>query len=561
MTQITFPEIKVAAPDMAATRQSYEQLHAAYDATQSVEEAVEVLQQWDQLRRRLDTWQAVTELRIHQDTRDEQAKEARDHCDQLRPKLTELSVNLKRKLLQDDQRPALEEQLGSQAFALWEAETTTYDPIIEEDVVQEARLDAQYTELLAGAQLSFQGQTSNLSEIVKYREHPDRNVRHAADQVRWQWFADHRETLDDIFDQLVKLRHGMAQKLGFDNFVDLGYRRMMRVDYNQQDVARYRQMVLDEVTPFGNQLREYQAGQLGIEKTMSWDEAVYYAQGNPAPGDDYDHMIRQAQSMFADIGYGLDDFFQLMVDGQFMDLKNREGKAGGGFCTSFDEYGMPYIFANFNGTRGDVEVFTHEMGHAFQGYMSRHQPWVEYLWPTYESCEIHSMGLEFLTYPTMEKFFGERADDFRKLHLASSLVFLPYGVAVDHFQHLIYESPTASPAERHDMWRQLENQYQPWLDYGDLPHASDGGRWQAQRHIYASPFYYIDYTLAQTCALQFWLRAADDREQAMKDYVHLCSLGGQAPFQELVKAASLVSPFEAGCLSDVVAAARGSLGI
>ena len=193
--------------------------------------------------------------------------------------------------------------------------------------------------------------------------------------------------------------------------------------------------------------------------------------------------------------------------------------------------------------------------------MSRHQPWVEYLWPTYESCEIHSMGLEFLTYPTMEKFFGDRADEFRKLHLASSLVFLPYGVAVDHFQHLVYENPTASAAERHEMWQQLENQYQPWLDYGDLPHASSGGRWQAQRHIYASPFYYIDYTLAQTCALQFWLRAANDREQAMKDYVHLCSLGGQAPFQELVKAASLVSPFETGCLSDVVAAARGSLGI
>ena len=561
MTQITFPEIEVVAPDMAATREAYQQFHAAYDSAQNVEEAIEVLQQWDQLRRSLNTWLAVTELRFHQDTRDQQAKEARDHCDQLRPKLTELSVELKKKLLQDAQRPALEGHLGAQAFALWEAETTTYDPIIEEDVVQEARLDAQYTELTAGAQLSFQGQTSNLSEIVKYREHPDRSIRQAAEQVRWQWFADHRETLDDIFDQLVKLRHGMAQKLGFDNFVDLGYQRMMRVDYNQQDVARYRQMVLEEVTPFGNQLRSYQAQQLGIEKTMSWDEAVYYPGGNPAPGDDYDHMIRQAQSMFADIGYGLDDFFQLMVDGQFMDLQNREGKAGGGFCTSFDQYGMPYIFANFNGTRGDVEVFTHEMGHAFQGYMSRHQPWVEYLWPTYESCEIHSMGLEFLTYPAMEKFFGDRADEFRKLHLASSLVFLPYGVAVDHFQHLVYENPTASAAERHEMWQQLENQYQPWLDYGDLPHASSGGRWQAQRHIYASPFYYIDYTLAQTCALQFWLRAANDREQAMKDYVHLCSLGGQAPFQELVKAASLVSPFETGCLSDVVAAARGSLGI
>jgi M3 family oligoendopeptidase len=561
MTQITFPEIQVAAPDMEATRQAYEQFHQAYDAAENLDDALEVLQRWDQLRRQIDTWQAVTELRFHQDTRDEEAKQARDHCDQLRPKLTELSVNLKRKLLQDPQRPELEERMGKQAFSLWEAETTTYEPIIEEDLVQESRLNAQYTELLAGAQLSFQGQTSNLSEIVKYREDPDRNVRQAADQVRWQWFQDHRETLDDIFDQLVILRDGMAQKLGFDNFVDLGYQRMTRVDYNQQDVDRYRKMVLAEVTPFGKELRSHQARELGIEKTMAWDEAVYFAQGNPTPGNDYDHMIRQAHSMFAEIGYGLDDFFQRMVDGQFMDLKNRDGKAGGGFCTSFDLYGMPYIFANFNGTRGDVEVFTHEMGHAFQNYMSRDQPWVEYLWPTYESCEIHSMGLEFLTWPAMEKFFGQRADDFRRLHLASSLIFLPYGVAVDHFQHLIYENPTASPAERHTMWQELETQYQPWLDYGDLPHASQGGRWQSQRHIYASPFYYIDYTLAQTCALQFWLRAAQDRDQAMKDYTHLCSLGGQAPFQELVQAASLVSPFEAGCLSGVVNEARQWLGI
>lgn len=561
MTQISFPEIQVAAPDMEEMRQAYEEFHQAYDSAENVDSAVEVLQRWDQLRRQIDTWQAVTELRFHQDTRDEKAKQARDHCDQLRPKLTELSVMLKRKLLQDSQRSALEAQMGEQVFSLWEAETTTYEPVIEEDLVQESRLVAQYTELLAGAQLSFQGQTCNLSEIVKFREHPDRKIRHAADQTRWQWFEDHQAILDDIFDQLVRLRHGMAKKLGFDSFVDLGYRRMARIDYSQQDVERYRQMVLDEVTPFGNELRIYQARQLGVDKIMSWDEAVYFSEGNPRPGDDYDQMIRQAQAMFADIGYGLDEFFQRMVDGQFMDLKNRKGKAGGGFCTSFDLYGMPYIFANFNGTRGDVEVFTHEMGHAFQGYMSRHQPWVEYLWPTYESCEIHSMGLEFLTYPAMEKFFGERADDFRKLHLASSLVFLPYGVAVDHFQHLVYESPTASPAERHAMWQELEAQYQPWLDYGDLPHASDGGRWQAQRHIYASPFYYIDYTLAQTCALQFWLRANQDPDQAMQDYVALCQRGGEAPFRELVDSAGLISPFQEGCLGDVVAAARSELGV
>ncbi len=561
MASIHFSDIDQAAPTMEQLREKYSQLRHQLGEAADEATVIEVMQRWDTLRREHDCWISLTHLRFHQDTTDEDYKRAREHCDQLSPQLKELDISIKRLLVNHPLREQIESRIGSQAFALWEAEIPTYEPVIEEDMVQQSALSARYIELLASASLELRGETLNLSGIAKYAESPDRALRYEAQLVRCQWFEENQDQLDEIFDKLVALRHGMAQKLGFDNYVELGYLLMQRVDYDQNDVARYRQAVQDLVTPLGTELREWQAAELGIEKVMAWDLAVFFPDGNPLPQGDHDWMIERAKEMFDEMGGGLDDFFHILSDGGFMDLKTRDGKAGGGFCTSFETVGMPFIYANFNGTRGDVEVFTHEMGHAFQCYMSREQPWVDYLWPTYESCEIHSMGLEFLTWPHMEKFFGERAEQFRRIHLAGALLFLPYGVAVDHFQHLIYSQPTASAAERHAIWQQLEREYLPWMDWGDLPHGSMGGRWQSQRHIYLSPFYYIDYTLAQTCALQFWLRAQQDGQQAMDDYVALCRRGGEAPFGELARSAGLVSPFEDDCLENVVRQARESLPV
>ena len=558
---IQFSEIQQSTPDLEEVTAVRKELLTQIKSASNVEDVRLAMQQWDQGRREIGTWEALVQLRFCQDTTDEQAKQAQDEMDQLQPKLTELDINIKRELVSHPLRAALEQETGAQLFALWETEIPTFDPVIADDMIREAGLKTKYTTLLASAKLEFDGDTLNHSTITRYRENADRDLRYAAEFVRWQWFAEHAEELDDLFDEMVTLRHGMAQKLGFENYVDLGYQIMSRIDYDQHDVARYRDMVREEVTPLGQQIRDGQAATLGVDKTMFWDESVYLKAGNPLPSSNYDTMIGQATEMFNNMGYGLDDFFRIMNEGRFMDLQSREGKAGGGFCTAFSTVGMPYIYANFKGTRADVQVFTHEMGHAFQCYMSRQQPWFDYLWPTYESCEIHSMSLEMLCYPQMEQFFGDGATDFRHIDLASTLTFLPYGVTVDEFQHLVYAKPQASRKERHEMWKQLEATYEPYLDYGDLPHVSNGGRWQEKQHIFRSPFYYIDYTLAQTCALQFWIKAEENRAQAMQDYVALCKRGGEAPFQELVASAQLISPFKEGCLRDVVAHSRQVLDI
>lgn len=558
---IHFNELNAPKPELDGVADQSIAILDKIQSSQQTEDVLTSMKEWDQQRREVGTYLALVYLRFTQNTADLQAKQAKDESDAMRPKLTELENNIKKALVQHPCRQELEQQIGSQMFSLWESEIPTFDPTIAEDLIEESGLESQYTALTASAEFEFNGETHNHSTIGKYREYSDRELRYGAEKVKWQWFEENGDELDDIYDKMVQLRHAMSQKLGFENYVELAYLKMCRVDYDQQDVARYRQMVRDHVTPLGEVIREQQAQALGIEKTMYWDEAVYLSEGNPLPPEDYNTMIRLAQEMFDQQGYGLDDFFRVMTEGGYMDLQSRKGKAGGGYCMSFDTIGMPFIFANFKGTRADVEVFTHEMGHAFQGYMSRNQPWIDYLWPTYESCEIHSMGLEFLTYPQMDLFFGDRADQFRRIHLSSSLMFLPYGVSVDEYQHRVYEKPNATREERHTMWKDIEQSYMPFVDYGDLPHAPKGARWHDKQHIFRSPFYYIDYTLAQTCALQFWIRAQQDRATAMDDYVALCKRGGEAPFQQLVKGANLISPFEQGCLEGVVKQSRVTLGL
>jgi M3 family oligoendopeptidase len=556
-----FAEITAPTPSAESVAARYAELESALASAESEAEALAVVKAWDDYRRELRTWEALVDLRFNQDTRNEQYKRDHDLCDELRPKFTDGQVRIMRTLISGPWRAAIEKKFGRHAIALWEAELKTFEPAIEKDLVDEAKLQSEYTELTAAARFPFRGQDLNLSGIVKYREDPDRNTRHEAEQVRWQWFANNRTALDRIYDDQVRLRTAMARKLGFPNYIGLGYARMVRVDYNQSDVERFRTAVREDLVPLCVELRKRQAQRLGLDKLMFWDEAVHDPQGNPAPKDDHDWLCARAQEMFDNLGGGLDDFFRLMTKSRLTDLKNRDGKSPGGFCTSFPTVGLPYIFANFNGTKHDVEVFTHEMGHAFQGYMSREQPLVDYLWPTYESCEIHSMGLEFLAWPEMEKFFGNDADRFRRIHLEQALLFIPYGVAVDHFQHLVYERPEATPAERFAMWQEVERLYLPTRDYGDLPHVADGGFWQFQRHIYLNPFYYIDYTLAQTCALQLWVRSQRDFRGTIDAYVQLCRRGGEAPFQELARSAGLTSPFEPGCLRDVVGMARKSLAV
>jgi M3 family oligoendopeptidase len=550
-----FSEISAPTP----TRDSLAAAYAAINAALDRGELPAAIAAWEALRRAQESWSNLTHLRFEQNTADAAAKAAKDYADELGPVATGHEIAFKRRLLAQPDQAAVAARTGGHALRLWATDITTFNPLIEADLEQEAKLYSRYTALLASARIDIGGQTVNLSGLAPYAQALGRETRHAAARALWAFFAANGAEFDTIYDELVKLRHGMARKLGFDNYIELGYRRMRRVDYDAADVARYRAQVLQHVTPLVARLMEARRAANGWEKLHAWDETLTDAQGNPKPAGGQDYLVAQAQKMFAAMAPELADFFRLMTEGEFLDLDNRPAKAPGGFCTSFPTHGMPFIFANFNGTHHDIDVFTHEMGHAFQNYQSRDQPGFDYLWPTMESAEIHSMSLEVLAFPQIGLLVDDAAR-YRRMHLIESLAFLPYGVCVDHFQHEIYANPAATPAERHGIWRGLEAKYLPWRDYGDIEYAARGGRWQNQLHIYGLPFYYIDYTLALCCALQFWVKSRADYQGALRDYIALCGQGGAAPFQSLVAAAGLISPFAEGALETVVRDAAAILG-
>ncbi|GGC51363.1 M3 family oligoendopeptidase [Siccirubricoccus deserti] len=551
-----FAELDFPTP----TREGLAAEAAAVHARLDIGDLAGALAEWDRQRRDYDSWAALVHLRFSQDTMNAAARAAREYADALAPVATDHEVVLKRRLVALPDRAAVVAVAGAHALRLWETDITTFDPAISAELEEEARLGARYTELLASATLEIGGQVVNLSGLAPFAEDPDRAMRHRAEALRWGFFAEHGAALDGIYDQLVALRHGMAVKLGYENYIPLGYRRMRRVDYDAADVARYRDQVAEHVVPLVGRLLEARRQRQGWDRLRYWDEALIDPAGNPKPVGEHDTLVAQAQTMFDRMDPRLGGFYRLMEQGGFLDMRNRPGKAGGGFCTSFPSVGVPFIFANFNGTHYDIGVFTHEMGHAFQNWESRHQPGIDYLWPTMEAAEIHSMSLEFLTHPHMGLLVGEdAAERFRRMHLESSLAFLPYGVCVDHFQHEVYANPGVTPAERHAIWQRLERHYMPWTDYGDLGYPAKGGRWQAKPHIYRSPLYYIDYTLALCCAMQFWVKSRRDAPRALADYIALCGRGGAAPFQALVASAGLVSPFAPGALEAVVREAEAVL--
>ena len=548
----------ISAPSDAALAETYARINANLDGTPNVAGWRASFDAWDGARRTWKSWSNLTKLRYSQDTRRDDFRSAQTELDRRTPAMTSLDTAMKQRFLASSMRPGLEDAIGSHAFKLWDADVTTFNDAIASDLVRESELAREYTELLATATVTFDGEERSLGGLGRSLQDGDRSIRHEAERARWSAFSERSEQLDAIFGELIRTRDRMARTLGFANYIELGYKRMRRVGFGASDVANYRDEVARVVVPFAHDLVRRHGAAAGFDRVRFWDETSLGAGGPIVPRGDRPWTLDRTREALAAIDPALGEFVDVMLDRDLLDVDNRPGKALGAYCTIFPTRNVPFVFANFNGTRGDVRTLMHELGHAFQAYRSRDKIAVDYLTPTYESAEIHSMSLEYLSWPQMERYFGDDADAYRREHLLDAMLFLPYGVAVDHFQHLVYANPSATAAERHAMWQEMERRYLPWRDYGDLAHPAMGGLWQEKRHIYVAPFYYIDYTLALCCALQFWVKAQTDRSTTLEEYIALCGRGGEASFGTLVASAGLRNPFEPGALADVVSAAGAS---
>jgi M3 family oligoendopeptidase len=547
-----FAEYVYERPDMEQVSAEMEGLLKQFEEAASFEEQDGVIARINELRNRVDSMISIVYIRHTMDTTDPYYKEEQEYFDEKEPIYQGLISKYYRALNGSKFRPQLEEKWGPQLFRIAELTVKTYSPEVVEDLQLENKLASDYVKMMAAATIEFQGQELNLTQLVPYTLSTDRETRKQANDAKYAFFASQEETLDRLYDELVQVRTRIARKLGYHNFVELAYARLNRSDYNAQMVAKFREQVRLHLVPVTSKLRAKQAKRLGVEQLTYYDDKFRFPSGNPTPKGGPEWIIENGKRMYAELSAETDEFFTFMVENGLMDLVNRKGKALAGYCTYIPTQKAPFIFANFNGTMGDVDVLTHEAGHAFQSYMSRDYQVPEYYFPTLEACEIHSMSMEFFAWPWMELFFQEDTEKYKYAHLSEALLFIPYGVAVDEFQHYVYEHPTATPAERKAKWAELERTYLPDVDRSGNDFLKRGGYWFQQRHIFRSPFYYIDYTLAQICALQFWKRAQEDREAAWSDYVKLCKQGGSKSFTELVAVAGLISPFVDGCVESVI---------
>lgn len=546
-----FSEYKYERPDLekfkAEMGEQLEMISTGMDAETEIKAIYNVFDILDEI----DSMQQLVGIRNSVDTRDEFYDKEQAFFDENSPHIQEQSQAFINKLLTSENRERLVNEFGSFIFEKYEVARKTFKPEIIPDLQEENKLSTEYSKLLAGAEIEFQGGTYNLSQMRPFTTNVDRDVRHNAQLAVSGWFENNEEAIDRIYDDMVKVRTKIAKTLGYENFVQLAYDRLGRTDYAAEEVKSYRDQVYETVVPYVQELVNRKGVRLNIEDLKSYDLALSFLSGNPTPKGDSKWQTARAKEMYDQMSPETSEFFNFMIEHELLELDAKPGKQGGGYCTFIPKYESPYIFANFNGTSGDVDVLTHEVGHAFQVYSSQ-KLIPDYRWPGYEGAEIHSMSMEFLAWPWIDKFFKEDTEKYLFNHLAGAISFLPYGVAVDEFQHGIYENPEFTKEERKQLWRDIEKKYLPFKDYDDDSFLEKGTFWFRQGHIFGVPFYYIDYTLAQVVAFQYWIKSQENHKEAFAHYLALCKLGGSKGFVELLKSANLENPFIKGTVAKTI---------
>ncbi|MBR5970302.1 MAG: M3 family oligoendopeptidase [Lachnospiraceae bacterium] len=548
-----FQDMQYTRPDKEQVKAQMKELIARFRSAADADAAKEVFRTWDTEEKHLMTMRELVNIRNAIDTRDEFYEAEEQWWNETEPELQEYMQQWQKALVDSPFRAALEKEYGKIVFTNAEIALKAFSPEIIKEMQQENDLVTAYEKLIASAQIPFEGKTYTISQMAPFRSDKEDERRLSAWKATGQWFKEHQKELDRLYDELVRLRDSMGRKLGYDGYTELGYYRMKRNCYTKADVEKFRKAVVEYLVPVADSIRREQAKRTGKPYPLSYsDMALEFVSGNPKPAGGVKEIVEAGKRFYDALSPETSAFFRCMIEDDLMDLESKEGKRAGGFMTELPDYKKSYIFANFNGTQHDVEVVTHEAGHAFAGHINYDRVPASTVLPSMEACEVHSMSMEFFGWKSAEDFFGDDAKKFLYSHLTGSILFIPYGTLVDHFQHVMYEKPELTPKERHAEWKRLQGIYMPWLNLdGDIPFYAEGEAWQQQLHIYVHPFYYIDYCLAQTVALSFWAQIQDDAEQAWEKYMTYTKLGGSKTFTELLETAGLGTPFGDGMLKDV----------
>lgn len=500
-----------------------------------------------------ETMSSLASVRNTIDTTDEFYEKEMEYLFGMQPKIDVEMKAFQEALLASDFLEEFEKELGELYMQQLKANIRLTDACNVELQVKESMLKQEYSKIAAAPTTEFHGEELNFYGLLKKMQSDDRLIRKEALEAWSALYESISGKLDEIYTELMKLRLQMAENLGFESYEDMVFLKMGRFTYTPEDLAVFRQQVCEHVVPICEKLFENQRQRLGLDALHYYDESMVFPDGNAMPMGTTQELLDKAGKMYREISKETGEFFDFMLEYDLFDLETRNGKQQGGYCTTFPDFKAPFIFSNFNGTDADIDVLTHEAGHSFEAYEAmRRIPLTEQTFSTSEVAEIHSMSMEFFTYPWMELFFGEQAEKYRKSHLWDALECVPYMACVDEFQHRVYDEKLFDAMERRKVWSELEKKYMPWRDYDGNAFLENGGFWMQKQHIFMYPFYYIDYALARFGSLEYYGHMMQDYQSAWKDYYHLCCAGGSKSYPELLKIGNLSSPFEEGTVKNVL---------
>ena len=553
MEMMDFRQMPYERPDMEAMKVCYEDTIEKLNGAASYEEARQAFFTLQEREKEQGTMMSLCSVRNTIDTTDPYYDAEMKWLREQSAALIPLRKRYQQAMASSPFRADFEGEFGSQMLRLIDASLKVTDERLMADIVREGEICQQYQKDSAMASTDFRGEKCNFYGLLKHMESTDRQERREAYHAWAKLYEAISPKLDAQYDELVHLRDGMARKLGFSCYTDMAYLSRRRFDYTQEDAANFRRQIREIVTPAVAEIREKQRARLGVDKLRYYDEALLFPEGNADPIGDMETLVSKAQKMYREMSPETGEFFDFMVKYHLFDLETRPGKRMGGYMTRFAAYQAPFIFSNFNGTSADVDVLTHEAGHAFQGYLAMRSIPVSMLsGSTAEINEIHSMTMEHFAYPWMGSFFGENSEKYLTAHLIGAISVLPYMACVDEYQHRVYEKPDMTALERRHVWREIERAYMPWRDYDGEPFLEEGGFWMQKQHIFLYPFYYIDYALAQMCAFQYYGRMKKNRDAAWQDYLRLCRAGGTKGYFELLEVGGLLNPFRDGTVEKSV---------
>ena len=536
---------------LALTWSDYEPFYEELESCPLSNETIETwLEDWSRLAETADEQYTRLSIATNVNTADQAAEERFNrYIENIQPKVKIAEQKLKDKLFASGLSPKSFETALRMMRAEAEIFTEKNLPLLAE----EQKLVTEYQKLLGSLSVIWEGEERTLTQMFSLQYEPVRAIRQRAWELSRAQILKERGSLNELWEKFLRLRLKIAEHADLPDYRAYMWKQRFRFDYSPEDCKRFHAAIEQVFVPAATRVYERRRQRLGIDSVRPWDIFVDPLGDSPIkPYESIEEFKTKLHNVFKQVDPAFGEYFQIMMDEDLLDLESRKNKAPGGYSLGLHVAHRPFVFMNHTNTSLDVQTMLHEGGHAFHEFERAHVHFFQRgeIYLPAEFAEVASMSMELLAspYETKERggFYTESEQARTMIELLEGIItFLPYMSLVDAFQHWIYENPAeGSDASRcEDKWGELWDRFMVGIDYSGLEDAKKT-YWHRQGHIFASPFYYVEYGLAQLGAVQVWANARRDQKKAVADYRRALALGATVPLPELFATAGAKFAFD-----------------